>query len=64
MPWLGVDANYRYRHRAKGANNLILVSGTNWTYDISYYVANPVTGDAIAYPLNSRESWALGETMN
>jgi len=25
--------------RAKGANNLILVSGTNWTYDISYYVA-------------------------
>ena len=37
--------------RAKGANNLILVSGTNWTYAISYYVANPVTGDAIAYPL-------------
>ena len=35
--------------RAKGANNLILVSGTNWTYDISYYVANPVTGGAIAY---------------
>jgi hypothetical protein len=35
--------------RAKGANNLILVSGTDWTYNISYYVANPVTGGAIAY---------------
>jgi hypothetical protein len=35
--------------RATGAKNLILVSGTNWTYDISYYVANPVTGGAIAY---------------
>ena len=35
--------------RAKGAKNLILVSGTNWTYDISYYVANPVTGGAIGY---------------
>jgi hypothetical protein len=35
--------------RAKGANNLILVSGTDWTYNISYYVASPVTGGAIAY---------------
>jgi len=35
--------------KIQGADNLILVSGTDWTYNISYYVANPVTGGAIAY---------------
>ncbi len=45
-PWMQgtVDAI-----RANGAQNLIIVSGRDYTYDISYYVGNPVTGGAIAY---------------
>jgi cellulase (glycosyl hydrolase family 5) len=36
--------------RANGANNLILVSGPDYTYDLSGYAANPITGmGAVAY---------------
>ncbi len=36
--------------RASGATNLILVSGVDYTYDISGYVGNPITGQgALAY---------------
>jgi hypothetical protein len=35
--------------RSNAPNNLILVSGVDYSYDISYYVSNPVTGGAIAY---------------
>lgn len=35
--------------RLNAPNNLILVGGVDWSYDISYYVSNPVTGGAIAY---------------
>jgi hypothetical protein len=35
--------------RGNGANNLILIGGVDYSYDISGYVANPVSGGAIAY---------------
>lgn len=35
--------------RGTGAKNLVLVSGTDWTYNISYYVSHPTTGGAVAY---------------
>ncbi|MGC4093719.1 MAG: cellulase family glycosylhydrolase [Polyangiaceae bacterium] len=35
--------------RANGANNLILVGGVDYSYDISGYVSKPVTGGAVAY---------------
>ena len=36
--------------RANGANNLVLVSGTDYTYDISGYATSPITGKgAVAY---------------
>jgi hypothetical protein len=35
--------------RSNAPNNLILVGATDYSYDISHYVSNPVTGGAIAY---------------
>jgi hypothetical protein len=36
--------------RGTGAKNLILVSGTDWTFNISYYVDHPITNSgAVAY---------------
>jgi hypothetical protein len=45
-PWMQATVNLI---RANGAKNLVLVSGTDYTFDISGYVSNKVTDAAVAY---------------
>lgn len=35
--------------RASGAENLVIIGGNNWSFDLSYYETNPIAGDNIMY---------------
>lgn len=63
--WKGFVDSLKTTIRTYDANKIILVSGLDWSYDLSQAVANPITGNNIAYSVhpypgkNIAKSWDL-----